>query len=385
MTTYDDSVARYTRNPHTVVAQPEPAEEFLRLSCLVYGGDDRRRPDAAAAMLRRDPSLSARSIHTAAAAGDAATAAVLLARDRSLATAVGGPFEWEPLLYVAYSRLLSADRRRLAAAVARLLLENGADPNAGYLWDGTYLFTALTGAFGYGEDAENQPPHPEAIGLARLLLAAGADPNDDQTIYNRHFRPDNDYLELLLEFGLGGPRRGPWPGRLGEHLTAPPLLLEDALVFCADNDAYTQRVALMLAHGVDPDGQGTRHPTLRGLRPIERARLAGAVRNAELVADAGAQPVQADRVDSVLAASARGDRAEVERCLAGDSHAGREDHRAPSPGADRRRAAWERRWGRAAGAAWLRRQPAPRRSDRSPHRRLRGRPRDVRIAARTRR
>ncbi|MGZ6617559.1 MAG: ankyrin repeat domain-containing protein [Solirubrobacteraceae bacterium] len=317
--TYVEAVAEYARDPHTVAAQADPAEEFLRLACLVYGGDDRGRPEAAAAMLQRDPSLSDRSIHTAAAVGDASAAAALLAKDSSLATVAGGPFTWEPLLYVAYSRLVSRDTEHSQLAVARLLLEHGADPNAGYLWDGTYLFTALTGAFGYGEDAPNQPPHREAIGLARLLLEAGADPNDDQTIYNRHFRTDNDYLELLLEFGLGGPRRGPWSARLGEHLTPPWLLLEDGLVFCADNDAYAERVALLLSHGVDPDGQGTHHPALGGLRPIERARLAGAPRNAELLRDAGAQPAREDRVDAVLAACTGGDRAEVARSLAADA------------------------------------------------------------------
>jgi hypothetical protein len=96
--------------------------------------------------------------------------------------------------------------------------------------------------------------------LATLLLEAGADPNDDQSIYNRHFRPQNDYLELLLAHGLGAARRGPWPKRLGEHRTEPKLLLEDALVFVADNDAYADRVALLLHHGVDPDGRGHAAP-----------------------------------------------------------------------------------------------------------------------------
>ena len=38
-----------------------------------------------------------------------------------------------------------------------------------------------------GEDWRQQPPHPECDALARLLLDAGADPNDSQTLYNRHF------------------------------------------------------------------------------------------------------------------------------------------------------------------------------------------------------
>ena len=312
---YVEAVTAHARDPHEVAPAADPADELLRLACLVYGGDDLARPARAAEMLRSDPSLGSRSIHTAAAVGDTAATAGMLAADRSLATAPGGPFGWEPLLYVAYSRLQARDSH---VAVARLLLDHGADPNAGYLWDGFYLFTALTGAFGYGEDAANQPPHPEARALATLLLQAGADPNDDQTIYNRHFRTDNDHLEVLLAHGLGGPRRGPWPARLGEHLTEPPLLLEDALVFSADNDAYAERVELLLAHGVDPDGQGTRHPALRGRRPIERALEHGAQRNVELLRAAGAKPPRTDAVDDLLALAASGDREAVDRALAGD-------------------------------------------------------------------
>jgi hypothetical protein len=183
--TYVEAVTIYARDPHELAPRPDAADEFMRLACLVYGGDDLTRPARAAEMLRRDPSLAGRSIQTAAVVGDVAAAARMLAGDRSLASATGGPFGWEPLLYVAYSRLVSDDPRHSHLAVARLLLDHGADPNAGYLWDGTYLFTALTGAFGYGEDAPNQPPHHESLALARLLLEAGADPNDDQTIYNR--------------------------------------------------------------------------------------------------------------------------------------------------------------------------------------------------------
>ena len=61
---------------------------------------------------------------------------------------VGGPFGWEPLLYLTYSRVPLGPGRS-AVAVARLLLEHGSDPTAGYLWEGLIPpFTALTGALG---------------------------------------------------------------------------------------------------------------------------------------------------------------------------------------------------------------------------------------------
>ena len=41
---YVEAITAYTRNPGRVRPQAEPAEEFLRLACLTYGGDDLSRP-----------------------------------------------------------------------------------------------------------------------------------------------------------------------------------------------------------------------------------------------------------------------------------------------------------------------------------------------------
>ena len=92
-----------------------------------------------------------------------------------------GPYRWEPLLYLTYARLPLSDGRS-PLAVARLLLQHGADPNAGYLWEGLIPpFTALTGVLGGGGTI---PPHPQELALARSLFEAGADANDGQAIYN---------------------------------------------------------------------------------------------------------------------------------------------------------------------------------------------------------
>src|SRR4029453_10357084 len=64
-------------------------------------------------------------------------------------------------------------------------------------------FTAVTGGLGEGENGVNTPPHQHALALARLLLEAGADPNHSQTLYNRQWSPADDHLELLGEDGLG--------------------------------------------------------------------------------------------------------------------------------------------------------------------------------------
>src|SRR5438128_70716 len=79
-------------------------------------------------LLAAEPALAGASIHTAAAVGDVAAARAFLDADPSLARRPGGPHDWEPLLYAAYSRLDSPRPEHSTLAVARLLLEHGADP-----------------------------------------------------------------------------------------------------------------------------------------------------------------------------------------------------------------------------------------------------------------
>jgi len=193
-----------SREPDLVGPRPDPAEEFLRLACLTYGADDPVRRHNARAILDAQPALGADSVHVAAARADGTAVRRLLADDPALAGQEGGPFGWPPLLYLAYARHdpdVSAEAVRDAVAA---LLEAGADPNAGYRWHGNLPpFTALTGAFGQGESgATDQPAHPQCEALARALLDGGADPNDGQTLYNRTFEADDGHLELLFDYGL---------------------------------------------------------------------------------------------------------------------------------------------------------------------------------------
>jgi ankyrin repeat protein len=316
-------INQYSRSPHRqpvggpITSRQDLVDEFLRLACLTYDGsiDSQGRWQQARELLAEHPELAAASIHTIAAVGDVAAARTLLAADPAQARLPGGPHDWEPLLYLAYSRIDSTQPGYSTLEVARLLLEHGADPNAGFLWEGlTSPFTVLTGCFGRGEG--DPPPHQYRMQLARLLLDAGADANDTQTIYNLSWIPGDDWLELLLEHGLGQGSGGPWHARLTPAHPTPAQLLEDALLWATLYD-NSERVRLLLRYGVEVDGHGTSHPLLDGLTAYQFAALSGSSEIADALAAAGADTTL-DPIDAFLAACMRADRPAVEKQLAAD-------------------------------------------------------------------
>ena len=224
------------------VDQPAPREDadFLHLACLNYHHDRPVFRQRAREMLVRDPSLAERDIWHAACVGAADEVARMLDADPSLIEARGGWFDWEPLLYAAYARLDLPGRSTLT--VARQLVERGANPNAFYMWGGDCRFTALTGAFGEGEQGPvNQPPHPEWEEFARLLLDAGAGPNDGQALYNRMFIRDDRCLEMLLEYGLNCEHRINWRSGKGRVL--------DYQLDWAVRNNHVARAELLVEHG----------------------------------------------------------------------------------------------------------------------------------------
>lgn len=312
-----ETVARYTWRP---VVEPGPTDtreqridEFVRQACLTYTADEPGRIETARGLLATDPTLAQTSIHAAVTAGDTDATSRFLAADPSLAGAQGGPYNWEPLMYATYTRLGPT------LEVARLLLAHGADPNVGYLWEGfPSPFTALTGAFGWGEGA--QAPHHEWAALARLLLEAGADANDSQALYNRSlvdWEDDTpDHLELLLEFGLGHGDGGPWHRRMGFTHPSPPELLEDELLKAA-NKNWPRWAGLVVDAGVDVNGLGTRHPTLEGDTAWELAVRNGNDAVVAVLDGAGARPAAPDPAIEFLGACMKADRAAVEATRSG--------------------------------------------------------------------
>jgi ankyrin repeat protein len=306
-------VDRFTFDPLSTSDEGEAraAERFIHLACLTYGRWDKSWVAKAAELLRDHPELARADIYAASAAGDAVAVRDLLAGDQALASARGGPFGWEPLLYACYSRLEDFDGHS-TLAVARALLGAGADPNAGFLWRGNVPpFTALTAAFGEGEDGSQQIPHPNRDVLARLLLDAGADPNDGQTLYNCHFRRSDHHFELLLPYGLGTDRNGPWYRRLGDRLHSPARLLVEEL-WAAARKGYAARVYLLVEHGADVNTPGLRD----GLTPWEAAIQLGNTEIAEYLVARGARKSELDPEEAFAVAVVAGRREDARALLA---------------------------------------------------------------------
>ena len=308
-------VEPWRRNPHRLGNQTDPADELLRLACLTYGADDRTRPARATDMLTEHPELAGATIYTAAATGSVSHLRRFLVADPAAALTEGGPHSWTPLLYLCFSRIPDAPPERSSLACAARLLDAGADPNAGFLWQGLAPpFTALTGAFGGGEDRVNQPPHQHALALARMLLDAGADPNDGQALYNRMFEASDDHLDLLFEYGLGSGDGGPWRRLLGTAQQSPQQMLADQLIWAVQS-GRRERVATLLAHGVDPNVSGSGHPTHEGRTAYEWALFNGSADIAALLEAAGVRSTrfEMDAVDLFLAAALAADADAVRR------------------------------------------------------------------------
>jgi ankyrin repeat protein len=275
-------------------------DRFLRLACLNYGNWNLSMAGEARRMLAEHPELGSADLYTACTAGVRA----ILSREPALLNKRGGALHWEPLLYCCYSRLNSTDPRHSTLEVARLLLERGADPNAGFLWRGLIpAYTALTGAFGEGEAGAHNPPHQYRDALVRLLLDAGADPNDGQALYNTG--APVEVLNLLFAYGLGQDRGGPWMKRVGERLSARKSLQWE--LWRSVRERHLEKVKLLVEHGVDVD-----QPTGRENRtPYEEAVLDGYDEIAEYLLQHGAKRIELNEADRFTSACVAGRREEA--------------------------------------------------------------------------
>ncbi|OCB14372.1 hypothetical protein A5717_09410 [Mycolicibacterium porcinum] len=283
-----------------------PADRLCAWASLRYNETDAPpRWDAAAALLAAEPDLADEHIWAAASATDPAALARHLRHRPTLANQRGGPFGWAPLLYLSYSRIPLDHTVDDVLAAATMLLDAGADPNAGYLWCGLPTpFTVLTGVFGEGEQGpRRQPRHPFAPELATLLLTRGAHPADQQTLYNRTFRADDSHLELLFAHGLSSAGPSPWELRLGEAMESRDDMWRRQVGWAAEH-GFTDRLDLLARHGIDVAGVEVTVPAFpddpnaldeEGATPLHQAAWAGDLELIRRLLDAGADLTITDR------------------------------------------------------------------------------------------
>lgn len=190
----------------------------------------------AGSLLARHPSIAQHDIYTAVVCGDLAHVERILASDPDAARRKGGAKgsagpqgeqfamgatgaahpRWEPLLYLCFTRLDNPPSNDNAVAIAELLLEHSADPNA-YFMAGDSRYSPLTGVIGEGE--EGRPPHPRRDELTKLLLARGAVPYDVQVLYNLHLGSGLLwYLQAIYEETLKRGNAEDWANPEWPHL-----------------------------------------------------------------------------------------------------------------------------------------------------------------------
>ena len=265
-----ESWPKFARHIETVTVSAAAPEDhvaaFIEAASAPRDGHAAGTLAEADMILQRHPDLGRGNIYVAALLADEATVRDLLDRDARTATATGGPFEWDALTYLCFSRYLRLDASRSDAFVrtARALLDAGASARTGWYETVDHpkprpLFeSAIYGAAGVAR-------HP---GLTRLLLERGADPNDEETPYHAPETTDNTTLRILLDSGRLNAdslttmllRKVDWHDPDGLRLVlergADPNRMQpwghSALHHAVRRDNSVAMIELLLAHGADP-------------------------------------------------------------------------------------------------------------------------------------
>jgi hypothetical protein len=138
--------------------------------------------------------------------------------------------------------------------------------------------------------------------LATLLLHRGAHPVDQQTLYNRMFRPDNSHLDLLFAHGLADAEPSPWERRLGEAMETREQMWQRQIHWAAEH-GFTERLDLLARHGIDISGVDVSVPGFPddpnardddGATPLHQAAWEGDLVLIRRLLDAGADPSLTD-------------------------------------------------------------------------------------------
>jgi ankyrin repeat protein len=291
-------------------------DEFVRCATGDAAGRAQR-------LLALHPGIAHASLQAELVLADERAVAARLRERADLATLPGGPQEWEPLLYVCHTCLHRQERERLdgLVAIARRLLELGANPNAVYVWrwHPELPRTALWGAL----CAVAHLP------LAEALLEAGAQPTDGVSMHITAGSANIPALELLLRHGadVNGIPGGvpplvyllPWstdpagPRWLIEHGADANLAWTesgDAPLHVAAQRWDVPMVEMLVRHG----GDVTARRRTDGSTPHTLAALSGNDAVATWLLEHGARD-ELSLLERFVAACARGDGAQAQTLL----------------------------------------------------------------------
>ena len=244
----------------------EIEDAFIQAACIPMDGSSHvdGTLDRAKGLLSETPGIASASIHTAALLGNDSAVRQFLQIDPANATAKGGPYHWDALTHLCFSRFLRLDAARSNGfvAAATMLLDAGADPNTGFYSDehqpDPAFESALYGAAGVAHHAQ----------LTSLLLERGADPNDGETEYHAPEWFDNRPMEIIVQSGKLAPiglttmlhRKLDWTNYSGvvwllEHGADPNSMSRwghRALDHSIGRDNPLKFIDALLDHGADP-------------------------------------------------------------------------------------------------------------------------------------
>jgi len=306
----------------SVEAITDPIAAFIEVACVPrHSGHLSGDLEHAELILQRNPEVATANIYTAAILGDEPTVRRFLSSDPSLATSKGGPYEWDALTHLCFSRYLQHDATRADAFLhtAEALLQAGASASTGFyeMIDHPNPRPILESAI-YAVSCIAR--HPE---LTRLLLAHGADPNgDEETAYHVAEGYDNTVTRILLEDGSLTPKslatillgKADWHDEDGlqlalDHGADPNFMAQwgtTALCHSLRRDNGLIMIEMLLDHGADPAIIGTRDD--RSAIQIAAHRGRGDVLRAFEQRGFSLDP---GGVDALIAACAKGDRESI--------------------------------------------------------------------------
>jgi ankyrin repeat protein len=312
------SWARLKQYVETHAADVDARERLQRWMAATFGGGfNTARPHLAARMLRERPRLLDGEPLLACAVGDVATVRARLAADPQWVHERGEGWTRTPLVAACFSAFVRLPEFATGVReVVALLLAAGADPNdatedAEFPGD---PLSVLYAAAGRNHDAA----------LTRMLLDAGADPDDDESLYHAVEGDDIECVRLLL---AAGARVGGTNAMLRVLDFERPDCLRLLLAHGGDPNERTGDgplphalrrrrsaavVKLLLEAGADPNARNA-----HGVPALKIARHMGLAEAAVLLREAGAVDVgAADERERFVVACASGDRATAESILA---------------------------------------------------------------------